>query len=94
MSLYFLDISLRNRSTYTHIYQEFYLVKDIKTSLLENNNILVTKKVIVDFANKTTIISSYVMTIFVTTRSRDQLVQKKVFVNRSLIIPPKYKILI
>lgn len=66
MSLYFPRIELRNRSIYAHICQKLYLVKDLKANLLVGNNILATERVIIDLANKTTIISSYQVTISIT----------------------------
>lgn len=74
MSLYFPDTDLRNRLICTYINQEFHLVKGLKANLLRDNNILVTKRVIIDLANKTTMISSYQVMIYIIIRPRSYLI--------------------
>lgn len=92
--LYFPGINLKNYSIYTQIYQELHLVKGQKANLLVDNNILATKKVIIDLISKTAIIASCQVTIVVTMRSKDHQMQKKVLVDRALTIPPKSEALV
>lgn len=94
MFLYFLDIDLTNCLVYAHIYQKLYLVKGLKANLLVSNDILATKRVIIDIVNKTVQILSNQVTISITTQLTNQLVQKKVLIDRSLTIPPESKILV
>lgn len=58
MSLYFLGTNSKNRSFYTQISQELYLVKGLKANLLIGNEILAIKKLIINITNKTAMISS------------------------------------
>lgn len=51
------------------------------------SNILAIKRVIIDLVNKTAMISSYQVINSVITRSRGYAIQKKVLVDRLLIIP-------
>lgn len=74
MFFYFLDINLRNCPIYAHTYQKFYLVMVLKTNLLVDNNILTTKRVIINVINKTTLILSYQVIIFGITWPRSQFV--------------------
>lgn len=94
MSLYFSRIELRNHPIYAHIFQKLHLVKGLKANLLVGNNILATERVIIDFANKTTIILSYQVIISVTTQSIGYPVQKKVLVDKSFTIFPETETLV
>lgn len=57
MFLYFPSINLVNHPAYIYIYRELYIVKGLKANLLVSNNILAIKRVIINFANKSAIIS-------------------------------------
>lgn len=74
MFLYFPDIDSTNHPAYAHIHRELYLVDGLKTKLLVGNNILATERVVINLANKSTMISSCQMTIFVAARPRGPLV--------------------
>lgn len=94
MFLNFFGADLRNHSAYTYIYQELYLVKDLKANLLVGNVILAIERVIINFASKIAIISSCQMTISIIARFKSYLVERKVLVNRSLIISLESKVLV
>lgn len=94
MSLYFPGIDSTNRLAYTHIYKNFHIVEVLKANLLLNNDILATKRVIIDLANKSAIILSCQGIIFITARPRGQPVQRKMLVDRSLIISPEFETLV
>lgn len=94
MSLYFSTTDLTNCLAYTYIYQKLYIVERLKANLLISNNILAIKRVIIDLASKSAMISSCQMTISVAARPRGYLVQKKVLVNKSLTISLKSKALV
>lgn len=70
MFLYFPGINSRNRPVYAHINQTLQLVKGLKANLLVSINILAKKRVIINFAIKTAVISRNQVTISVTTRLR------------------------
>ena len=89
MFLYFSGINLTKRMAYAHIHREFYLVDGFKANLLVGNNILATKIVIIDLANKSAMISSCQVTISITASPRGRPVQTKLLIDRSLTIPPK-----
>lgn len=74
ISLYFLNIDLRNYLIYIYIYQKLYLVKNLKANVFINNNILLIKKVIINFTNKIAIISSYYIILFVTIWVKNYLI--------------------
>lgn len=70
LSLYFSGIDSANRLAYAHVHRELYLVNGFKANLLVGNDILATKRVIIDLVNKSAIISSCQVTIFVTARPK------------------------
>lgn len=93
MFLYFPGINSTNRPAYTHFYKKFHIVEVLKANLLVNNDILAIKRVIIDLANKSAIILNCQMIIFITAKPRGQPVQRKMLVDRSLIIPPEFEAL-
>lgn len=74
LSLYFFGIESTNRPAYTYIHRELPIVEGLKANLLVRNNILATERVIIDLANKSVMISSCQVTIFVIARLRGHLV--------------------
>ena len=92
--LYFSGINLTNHPPNAHIYKKLHLVNRFKANLLVRNNIMATKRVIIDFANKSAMISSYQVPISVAARPRGRPVQRKVLVNRSLTISFKSEALV
>ena len=94
MSLYFPGINLTNRPAYAHIHRKLYLVNKLKANLLVSNNILAIKRVIIDLDNKSAIISSCQMTIFIAGRLKGRPVQRKVLVDKSLTICPEFEALV
>lgn len=86
MSLYFLSTDSKNRPVYTQIHQKLHFIKGLKANLLIGNDILATEKIIIDLASKTAMITSYQVTIAVMVKPKSHLVQRKVLVNRTLII--------
>lgn len=80
----------KNCFIYVHIHQQPYRIKGLKMNLLVGNDILAMEKVIIDLANKFAIISSYQVTISILAQPRSHLVQRKVFVDKSLISCPEY----
>ena len=94
MSFYYPGIDSINCLAYAHIHRELHIVKRLNANLLVVNNILATERVIFDLANKSAMISSCQVTISVATRPRGYLVQRKVLVDRSLIIPPESEALV
>lgn len=81
MSLYFLGIDSTNRPAYAYIHKELYIVEGLKASWLVGNDILATERVIIDLANKSTMISSCQVTISIAARPRGHPVQRKVLVD-------------
>lgn len=94
MSLYFPSIDSTNHPAYAHIQQVLHIVKESKANLLVGNDILAMKKVIIDLANKSVMISSYQVTISITAKLKDHLVQRKVLVDSSLTIFPESEALV
>lgn len=94
MSFYFPDINSTNRPAYAHIHRELHLINGLKANLLVGNNILATERVVINLANKSAMISSCQVTIFVAAKPRGHPVQRKVLVNRSLTIPPEFEALV
>lgn len=68
--LYFLNTNFRNCLTNAYINQEFNLIEILKVNLLVDNNIFVTKGVIIHLAIKIAKISSYQAIISVITRPK------------------------
>lgn len=93
MSLYFPSIDSTNHPAYAHIHRELHIVKRFKANLLVGNDILATKRVIIDLVNKSAMILSCQMTISIAAWPKDYPVQRKVLVDRSLTIPPESKAL-
>lgn len=89
ISLYFLGTDSRNCLSHTYIYPKLYLVEGLKVNLLVSNNILATERMIIDLAKKTAMISNCQVTIFVITRPRYYPVQRKVLIDKPLMIFPE-----
>ena len=94
ISLYFPDFDSTNRPAYTNIHRKLHIVERLKANLLVGNNILATERVIINLANKSAMISSSQLTIFIAARPRGHMVWKKVLVGRSLTIPPESEALV
>lgn len=94
ISLYFSGIDSTNRPAYAHMHRELHIVKELKANLLVGNDILAMERVIIDLANKSAMISSCQVTISVAVRLKRHPVQRKVLVNRSLTILPKFEALV
>lgn len=94
MFFYFPGIELTNRLAYAHIYGELYIVKRLKANLLMSNDILAIERVIINLANKFARISICQVTISVAAKPKSHPVQRKVLVNRSLMIYPESETLV
>ena len=78
----------------TYIRKKLHIIDDLRTKMLIENNILKSKKFIINVINKKTRINNYKIEIKISFRSRDEFIKRKIHVKQIIIMFSHFNVML
>ena len=77
-----------------YLRRELHIVDNLRVKMLIKNNIIESKEIVIDVANKKVRINNYSITINITARSRGEFVRRKIYIKVSIFISSHSEIIL
>ena len=77
-----------------YLYRELYIVDNLRVKILIKNNIIKSKKIVINIVNKKIKIKSYNITINIIARSRGEFIRRKIYIKISIFVSSHSEIML
>ena len=77
-----------------YLRKELYIIDNLRVKILIKNNIIKSKKIVINIVNKKVRIKNYSITINIIARSRDEFIQKKIYIKIFIFVSSHSEIIL
>ena len=88
MKIYFSKINPRENKVFIYLRRKIYIVDDLRIKMLINNDIIDLESIVINIVNKTTYINNCKIIIKISTRSHNEFIKKKIYIQSTILISP------
>ena len=77
-----------------YLRRELHIVDNLRVKMLIKNNIIKSKEIVINIANKKARINNYNITINIIARSRDEFIRRKIYIKVSIFVSSHSEIIL